>query len=184
MSDRNLSHARVVPFPDSKKGKSKKAGSRKGSLNQNREGSVRNIGGKVYVDFIYLDERVRECAGHPWNERNAKEVRAQMDKIIVAIRSGTFRFAEVFPDSKRKDYFAEKEFLKGKEVIELNEKDVWSMSSNFLLLEENSILADIGCHQFNKKLEKRGIDVIEVDVSELKKNGGGIRCMTLELFRE
>ena len=124
MSDRNLSHAKVVPFPDSKKGKVKKTGSRKGLINRNREGSVRKIGGKVYVDFIYLDERVRECSKLPWNDQNARAVRDQMDKIIVAVKSGTFRFAEVFPDSKRKDYFAEKERMLFELKLQPNEVKV------------------------------------------------------------
>jgi integrase len=33
-------------------------------------------------------------------------VREQLDRIIVAIKSGTFRFAEVFPKSKNRDHFA------------------------------------------------------------------------------
>jgi integrase len=56
-----------------------------------------------------MDERVRENSGLIWNEQNVKQVREQLDKIIVAIKSGTFQFAEVFPQSKKQDYFTEKE---------------------------------------------------------------------------
>jgi len=52
---------------------------------------------------------VRESSGLPWNEKNAKHVRGQLDKIIVQISSGSFRFADVFPKSKRAGYFTEKE---------------------------------------------------------------------------
>lgn len=82
---------------------------RKSGLNRNKEGSVRNTNGKVYVDFIYLDERVREPSGLPWNHENAKAVRQQLDRIIVAIDTGEFRFANVFPKSKKAEYFTEKE---------------------------------------------------------------------------
>jgi len=82
---------------------------RKAGVNRNREGSVRKINGKVYVDFIYLGERVRESSELPWNEKNAKTVREQLDKVLVAIKSGTLRFAEVFPRSKKREYFAQKE---------------------------------------------------------------------------
>ena len=84
---------------------------RKEGRNHNRQGSVRNINGKIYVDFMYLGERVREKAGLTWNESNEKLVRKQLDRIIVKIEDGTFRFAEVFPNSKKKDYFTEKERL-------------------------------------------------------------------------
>jgi len=82
---------------------------RKSGLNCNKEGSVRKLNGKVYIDFIYLGERVRESSGLPWSEKNAKHARGQLDRIIVQISSGSFKFADVFPKSKRAEYFAEKE---------------------------------------------------------------------------
>lgn len=103
------SAARVILFPGSKKRLNKNY--RKYGLNRNKEGSVRKINGQVYVDFKYLGERVRESSELVWNEKNARTVREQLDKIIVTIRSGTFSFAEVFPNSKKADYFNEKERL-------------------------------------------------------------------------
>jgi integrase len=106
--------AKVIAFPKQRK-RAEKA--RKSGLNHNKEGSVRNVNGTVYVDFMYLDERVRETSGLPWNENNAKAVREQLDKIIVAIKDGTFRFAEVFPQSKKAEYFIAKE----KKVFKIKE---------------------------------------------------------------
>ena len=97
----------MILFPGSKKQPNKKY--RKHGLNRNREGSVRKINGKVYVDFKYLGERVRETSELDWNEKNAKIVREQLDKIVVAIKSGTFKYGEVFPNSKKAGYFTEKE---------------------------------------------------------------------------
>lgn len=82
---------------------------RKQGLNRNKNGSVRKINGMIYVDFIYLGERVREPSGFCWNEENAKNVRKQMDRITAAIQAGTFRYAEIFPHSKRIQHFIEKE---------------------------------------------------------------------------
>lgn len=90
-------------------GKKRAEHSRKSGLNCNKEGSVRRLNGKAYIDFMYLGERVRESSGLPWNEKNAKHVRGQLDKIIVQISSGSFRFVDVFPNSKRAEYFTEKE---------------------------------------------------------------------------
>jgi len=75
-------------------------------LNTNKEGVVRNINGKVYVDFMYCDQRVRETSGLPWNTENAKQVRAQLDRIIFAIQDATFEFKKVFPLSKKVAYFS------------------------------------------------------------------------------
>ena len=83
-------------------------------------------------------------------------------------------------------YLNKKDFpyLEGKNIISVVKEDPMTMPTNFLLLEENKILTDIGSHNFNKILEKEGVDVIEIDVSELKKNGGSVRCMTLPIYRE
>ena len=56
MKHSGQSQAKIIPFPQSV-GQDKK--SRKSGLNRNKEGSVRKVNGKVYVDFKYLGERVR-----------------------------------------------------------------------------------------------------------------------------
>jgi integrase len=100
--------AKIIDFPSRPKADE---AARKSGINKNKEGSVRKINGKVYVDFVYLEERVRESADLPWNESNARHVRDQLDKIIVAVKSGNFKFGEIFPRSRKKDYFTEKERL-------------------------------------------------------------------------
>ncbi len=107
MANSNAKQAKVIALRPQKKRCDEHF--RKSGLNCNKEGSVRKLNGKVYVDFIYLGERVRESSGLPWNEKNAKHVRRQLDKIIVQISSGSFKFAEVFQKSKRAEYFTEKE---------------------------------------------------------------------------
>ena len=56
-----------------------------------------------------MDERIRESSGLKWNPQNVKLVRKQLDQIIVAIKTGTFRYANVFPKSSKRDHFSEKE---------------------------------------------------------------------------
>src|SRR5271157_952702 len=82
---------------------------RKASINRNKDGSVRKTNGLVYVDFMYLGERVRESSGLHWNEKNARLVREQLDRIMTTIKAGTFRFHEIFPASKKIDYFQKQE---------------------------------------------------------------------------
>ena len=84
---------------------------RKSGINQNKEGSTRNINNKVYVDFMYLGKRVRESSGLKWNSDNEKAVRKKLDKIMVQIDSNEFYFADVFPKSKKKEFYTELEQL-------------------------------------------------------------------------
>ena len=97
--------AKVIPFPQSVSQGEK---SRKSGMNRNKEGSVRKVNGKIYVDFKYLGERVREPSGLVWNEQNAKTVRAQLDAIIVGIKSGSFRFRKFSPPAKIENIFVKK----------------------------------------------------------------------------
>ena len=60
---------------------------------------------------MYLGARVRESSGLPWSEMNAKTVREQLDRIILAIKSETFRYTEAFPHSKKRDHFQRQEML-------------------------------------------------------------------------
>ena len=108
MTGKNEALANVIPFSRNIKRNEK---TRKSGLNRNKDGSVRKMNGKVYVDFIYMGERVRESSGLQWNEENAKAVRQQLDAIIVGIKLGSFSFAKVFPTSKKQEYFHEKEML-------------------------------------------------------------------------
>jgi len=84
--DVNKTEEEVIPSPAPKKRRPKR---RKDGRNRNKKGSVRNINGEVWVDFYYLNERVRENSGLPWNDQNAREVREQLDSIVVAIRNKT-----------------------------------------------------------------------------------------------
>jgi len=108
MKNLAIASAQVIEFPESKP-KNRNKENRKSGLNTNKEGSVRKINGNVWVDFYYLDERVRESSDLPWNKSNKKEVREQLDKIISAIKMNDFKFTDVFPGSKRKDFFTDKE---------------------------------------------------------------------------
>ena len=69
MAGRNKANVKVVEFPGRPK-RNKKP--RKSGLNRNKLGSVRKINGKIYVDFMYLDERVRESSGLDWNDDQTK----------------------------------------------------------------------------------------------------------------
>jgi len=59
----------VIQFKTNRQTKKK---SRKVGINCNKKGSIRKINGKIYFDFMYLGERVREPSGLTWNVENKK----------------------------------------------------------------------------------------------------------------
>jgi integrase len=73
--------------------------------NEGKRGRVYNRGGKLWVDFRYLGERVRESSGMEDNHNNRIIVRNQLDLVMAEIDNGVFEFAERFPLSKKKGHF-------------------------------------------------------------------------------
>lgn len=84
-------------------------------LNKGRTGSVFARNSKLWVDFYYLGERVREPAGISDTRNNRLILRKKLDLIIAQIENGIFVFADRFPRSKKKDYFSR---LEGRRIKE------------------------------------------------------------------
>jgi integrase len=83
--------------------------SKKKRAKKSEKGSIYTRGGKLWVNFRYLGERVREGSGLNDTKANRKLLRSQLDLIIAEIENGVFRFAERFPHSRRKGHFTELE---------------------------------------------------------------------------
>ncbi len=89
--------------------KTEKGRSRVNPRKKTRKGRVYARNGTLWVDFSYLGDRVRESSGLRNTALNRKEVRRQLNLIMAEIENGVFKFAERFPNSKKKRYFTEKE---------------------------------------------------------------------------
>ncbi|RLF21063.1 MAG: hypothetical protein DRZ82_00300 [Thermoprotei archaeon] len=76
---------------------------------------------------------------------------------------------------------------KGFDIIKIPKEDFRTFAINWLTLREGRILFYDGYNvnrKTRKELEKRGIDVISVDITEITKGNGGLRCITLPILRE
>ncbi|NPV75265.1 MAG: hypothetical protein HPY59_02710 [Anaerolineae bacterium] len=79
------------------------------------------------------------------------------------------------------DYLLHK---KNFDLIEIPEEEVNGCPSNFLVLEPGKLIMPAGNPTVTAELRKRGITVIEVDLSEFTNAGGGPTCMTMPLIRD
>ena len=84
------------------------------------KGSFYTRNGVLWVDFRYLGQRVRESSGLADTSSNRNTLRKQLNLIIAQIENKRFKFAEVFPESKKKEYFSR---LEGRTVTK-DPKDV------------------------------------------------------------
>lgn len=58
------------------------------------------------------------------------------------------------------------------------------LPTNFLPINENTIIANSYCKRTNSALRKLGVNVIEVKLEEMVKLGGSFRCCSMELIKE
>lgn len=82
---------------------------KKRSTKKKTKGSVYARSGKLWVDFRYSGERVREPSGLDDTRDKRKALRRQLDLVIAEIDNGLFKFGKRFPQSKKKEYFSELE---------------------------------------------------------------------------
>ena len=80
-----------------------------------RRGFVFARNRKLWVDFYYFGERVREPSGLTDTRKNRLFLRDTLDLIIAQIKNGVFVFADRFSRSKRKDHFSR---LERRRIIE------------------------------------------------------------------
>ena len=69
-------------------------------------------------------------------------------------------------------------------IIEVSSEEQETMATNALAIGNNKVIAAASNGHANEKMKKEGLEVIEIDMSEILKGGGGPRCMTLPVLRD
>jgi integrase len=96
-------HAQVIDFPRTDKQQTQPRS--RNRLNAGKPGRVYARGGKLWVDFHYLGERVRESSGLINDPANRTRVRNMLDLIVSEIENRVFEFGKRFPHSKKVEHF-------------------------------------------------------------------------------
>ena len=73
---------------------------------------------------------------------------------------------------------------KGIEIIEVPDEELNACAANLLPIAPKKVMVSAFNLKITEELRKRGIEVIELDLSEFAKGGGGPTCMTLPLIRD
>jgi len=69
------------------------------------------------------------------------------------------------------------------ELFGVTAKEQETMATNVLAVGKNRVISASCNPETNDHLRENGFDVTEVDLSEILKGGGGLRCMTLPVLR-
>jgi integrase len=78
-----------------------------------KKGTIYSRNKKLWVDFRYLGERVREPSGLNDTQANRILLRKQISLVVAEIENGVFEFAARFPHSNKREYFSD---LEGRRV--------------------------------------------------------------------
>lgn len=73
---------------------------------------------------------------------------------------------------------------KGVDLIEVSDEELLACAPNLLPIAPKKVIVSAFNLQMTEELRKRGIDVIELDLPEFAKGGGGPTCLTLPLIRD
>ncbi|MCC3357002.1 dimethylarginine dimethylaminohydrolase family protein [Bacillus sp. REN16] len=77
------------------------------------------------------------------------------------------------------------ELLKSKyDLIEVTDEEAFTLGTNVLSIGDKKIISLPVNKKVNEELEKRGFEIIEVDITEIIKSGGSFRCCTLPIERK
>ncbi len=102
-----MNKAILINFPqDRNTGKISRTRDR---INAGKKGRVYIRGEKLWVDFHYLDQRIREPSGLTNTAVNQRLLRRQLDLIMAEIENGLFEFGKRFPHSSKKVMITELE---------------------------------------------------------------------------
>lgn len=73
---------------------------------------------------------------------------------------------------------------RGFQMISITPEEVLEYAANIQSLGDGKVLSSTTNTKVNQIMRELGLEVIEVDISEIVKGGGGIHCMTFPLIRE
>ena len=90
----------------------------------------------------------------------------------------------IYPQGVGYDFIDYLLHTKGFDLIEIPEDEVNGCPSNLLVLEPGKVIMPAGNPCVTGELRKRGIEVLELNLSEFTRAGGGPTCMTIPLVRD
>lgn len=150
-------------------------------------------------DFMFLDEKtIAVGMADRTNEEGVEEIRSQLAKygyevIGVKLKREYLHLDMCFNlvDDKIAVSYKEglpEEFAKrieemGIEIIPVSEESIYEHGCNLQAIGNHKVISLKRNKIVNEELRKRGMDVIELDITEVLKAGGGPHCMTFPLER-
>ncbi len=150
-------------------------------------------------DFMFLNERtIAVGMADRTNEQGVEEIRSQLSKygyevIGVKLKKEYLHLDMCFnlvDDNIAVSYkeglpedFVKKIDEMGIDIVSVPEESIFEHGCNLQAIGNHKVLSLKKNVRVNEELRKRGMNVIELDITEILKAGGGPHCMTFPLER-
>ena len=150
-------------------------------------------------DFMFLNE-ITIAVGmvDRTNEEGVEEIRSQLSKygyevIGVKLKKEYLHLdmcfnlvddhiAVAYKEGLPEDFAKRIEDM-GIDIVSVPEESIFDHGCNLQAIGNHKVISLKRNSKVNEELRKRGMDVIEVDITEILKAGGGPHCMTFPLER-
>lgn len=150
-------------------------------------------------DFMFLNEKtIAVGMADRTNEEGVEEIRNQLSKygyevIGVKLKKEYLHLdmcfnlvddnlAVSYKEGLPKDFAKRIEEMEI-EIVSVSEESIFEHGCNLQALGNHKVLSLKKNSEVNEELRKKGMDVIEIDITEILKAGGGPHCMTFPLER-
>lgn len=70
----------------------------------------------------------------------------------------------------------------GADLIEVDEDEAQLLACNAIVVDENVVIGTTNAPKLTSQLKKRGFNPISLDLTEFRKSGGSVKCLTLERY--
>ena len=70
----------------------------------------------------------------------------------------------------------------GTDLIEVDEGEAQLLACNAIVIDENVVIGTPNAPKLTGELKKRGLNPISLDLTEFRKSGGSVKCLTLERY--
>lgn len=111
---------------------------------------------------------------------------AELPRKLALVHAGTLEYAraEFYSGSDMwSGSFIEWLREEGWETLEITDKERLDVAANFLTIDRDLAIHYEGNPRVMKEVRARGIEVIQIPGSELKKGNGGVHCMDYPILR-
>lgn len=147
-----------------------------------------NMEGARQVEYILRglgveDIHIAHLPGYLYHRENQVGGTSGIFHLDMTFGMAYYKFGVIWPGGVGYDSILWLE-NKGVDLIEVSDEELHACAPNLLPITPQKVIVGALNLKMTEELRKRGIEVIELDLSEFAKGGGGPTCLTQPLVRD